>query len=51
MDYFVIAPFEVLNEKEFCEKKEELAKSGRKVIAVVFDCKDYKEFSRKYFGK
>lgn len=51
MDYFVFVPFEVIAEKELTQqKKKELAKSGRKCMAVVFNCKDRKDFDRKYFG-
>lgn len=50
-DYFVLSPFEPLTESEFIARKKELAKEGRKVIAVVFNCKDYNDFSRKYFGE
>lgn len=49
-DYFVLTPFCPMTKEEFCEKKEQLAKEGRKVMAVVWDCKDYRDFERKYFG-
>ena len=49
MDYYLIAPFEILTDKEFSERKNELIKHNRKILAVVFDCKDIKDFERKYF--
>lgn len=48
-NYFVVAPSEVLTEDELIERKAELIKDGRKVIAVVFNCKDYEDFERKYY--
>lgn len=49
-DYFIVTPFDVYRDDEFTnEVKERLASEGHKVIGVVFDCKDYKEFERKYF--
>lgn len=49
-DYFIVTPFDVYRDDEFTnEVKERLAREGHKVIGVVFDCKDYKEFERKYF--
>lgn len=48
-DYFVVTPFEVLTEAELIERKAELIKDGRKVMAVVFNCKDYEDFKRKYY--
>ena len=50
MTYFVLAPFDVLSEEEL-KKKDKKELSGRKCLAVVFDCQDYKDFERKYFGK
>ena len=50
MTYFVLSPFEVFSEEELKKKtKEDI--SDRKCLAVVFDCQDYKDFERKYFGK
>lgn len=49
-DYFVVSPFMPLSKEEFIPQKEKLAAEGRKVIAVVFNCKDYRDFERKYFG-
>lgn len=48
--YYVISPFEPMDDIEFAQRKEELKQSGRKVLAIVFDCKDYDDFSRKYFA-
>lgn len=50
-NYFVVTPYDVFPEEVFLRKKEELARAGRKVIAVVFNCKDTKDFQRKYFGE
>ena len=49
-NYYVITPYEVMAEEEFLSRKEELAKAGRKVMAVVFNCLNMADFSRKYFG-
>ena len=48
--YYVISPFEPMDDIEFAQRKDELKQSGRKVLAIVFDCKDYADFSRKYFA-
>lgn len=48
--YYVLSPFEPMDDIEFAQRKEELKQSGRKVLAIVFDCKDYADFSRKYFA-
>lgn len=48
--YYVISPFEPMDDIEFAQRKEELNRSNRKVLAIVFDCKDYDDFSRKYFA-
>ena len=51
-DYYVVEPFDVYRQSEFTkEVREELKRKGRRVIAIVFNCKDYEDFSRKYFGK
>jgi hypothetical protein len=50
-DMFVVTPFDVYTKKDFCEKKEQLAKEGRKVMAVVFNCRTFQEFEEKYFGE
>ena len=50
-DMFVVTPYDVYTKKEFCEKKEQLAKEGRKVMAVVFNCRTFQEFEEKYFGE
>lgn len=50
-DIFVVTPFETYTKKEFCEKKEQLAKEGRKVMAVVFNCCSLTDFEIKYFGE
>ena len=50
-DYFVVTPGEAMPAEEFIARKEELASAGRKVMAVVFNCKDRKDFQRKYFGE
>lgn len=49
INYYVVTPFEVMTETELIERKSELIKAGRKVMAIVFDCKDYNDFKRKYF--
>jgi hypothetical protein len=48
---FVVTPFDVYTKKDFCEKKEQLAKEGRKVMAVVFNCRSLIDFEKKYFGE
>lgn len=50
-NYFVFTPFEVYTEKEFKEKKEELSNRGAKCMAIVFNCENYDDFKRKYFGE
>jgi hypothetical protein len=50
-DMFVVTPYDVYTKKEFCEKKEQLAKEGRKVMAVVFNCHTIQEFEERYFGE
>ena len=50
-NYFVVTPYDVFPEEVFLKKKEELARAGRKVIAIVFNCEDTKDFQRKYFGR
>ena len=50
-DYFIISPFEVMTADEFTASKEKLAAAGRKVLAVVFNCANYEDFKRKYFGE
>lgn len=49
--YYVVTPFEVFPEEEFLKKMEDLARAGSKVMAIVFNCKDYKDFERKWFGE
>lgn len=52
MTYYVITPFEVLSEPEFMAKREDLARAGnRHIMGVVFNCKDYGDFRRKWFGQ
>lgn len=48
-NYYVMAPFEPMPETEFLERNNEFAKEKRKCIGIVFDCKDYADFSRKWF--
>lgn len=48
-NYYVVAPFEPMTEEELNERKEELIKAGRKVLAIVFNCKDREDFERKWF--
>ena len=43
-DIYVVTPFDTYTTKEFCEKKEQLAKEGRKVMAVVFNCRSLTDF-------
>ena len=50
-DIYVVTPFDTYTTKEFCEKKEQLAKEGRKVMAVVFNCSSLTDFEIKYFGE
>ena len=50
-DIFVVTPFDTYTKKEFCEKKEQLVKEGRKVMAIVFNCSSLTEFEIKYFGE
>ena len=50
-DIFVVTPFDTLTKKEFCEKKEQLAKEGRKVMAIIFNCSSLTDFEIKYFGE
>lgn len=50
-NYFVVTPYDAFPEEVFLKKKEELARAGRKVIAIVFNCEDTKDFQRKYFGE
>lgn len=50
-DMFVVSPYDVYTTKEFIEKKPQLAKEGRKVMAVVFNCQTLQDFERKYFGE
>lgn len=50
-DIFVVAPFDTYTTKEFFAKKEQLAKEGRKVMAVVFNCRTFQEFEQRYFGE
>lgn len=50
-DIYVVTPYETYTKKEFCEKKEQLAKEGRKVMAVVFNCHTIQEFEERWFGE
>lgn len=50
-DYFIISPFEVMTADEFTASKEKIAAAGRKVLAVVFNCANYEDFKKKYFGE
>lgn len=50
-DIFVVTPFDTYTKKEFCDKKEQLAKEGRKVMAIVFNCSSLTDFEIKYFGE
>lgn len=49
--YYVITPFDPMPEEKFLKHREQIAKEGRKCIAIVFNCKDYDDFRRKYFGE
>lgn len=49
-DYIVVAPYEPMTRDEFMSRREELAASHRRVLAVVPDCKDRQDFARKYFA-
>lgn len=40
-----------MTEKDFLSRQSEFAKEGRKVLAIIFNCKDYKDFRIKYFGE
>ena len=48
-NYYVVTPFEVMTEAELIERISELKMARRKVMAIVYDCKDYNDFKRKYF--
>lgn len=50
-DIYVVTPFDTYTTKEFIAKKEQLAKEGRKVMAVVFNCHTFQEFEERYFGE
>lgn len=50
-DIYVVTPFDTFTTKEFIAKKEQLAKEGRKVMAVVFNCRSLTDFEIKYFGE
>lgn len=50
-NFYVVTPYDVFTENEFRKKREALARTGRKVMAIVFNCKDVKDFQRKYFGE
>lgn len=49
--YFVITPFDPMTEEEFLRNREKLAAQRRKVMGVVFNCRDYADFKRKWFGE
>lgn len=52
MNYFVFTPYEVYTEDQLTsEFRAQLAREGRKCLAIVFNCKDYEGFKRKYFGE
>jgi len=49
--YYVITPFDPMTEEEFLRKREQIAAEGRKCMGIVFNCADYADFSRKWFGE
>ena len=51
MTYYVVTPGEAMPEKEFLARRAEFVSSGRKVMAIVFNCENRKDFQRKYFGE
>ena len=51
MVYYVVTPFEPMPEPEFLRRRDELIQQGAKVMAIVFNCEDYEDFKRKYFGE
>ena len=48
--YYVITPFDPMTEEEFLKNREQIAKEGRKCMAIVFNCENYEDFKRKYFN-
>lgn len=50
-NYFVVTPGEAMPEKEFLARRDEFLRRGAKVMAIVFNCVDRKDFQRKYFGE
>ena len=51
MTYYVVTPGEAMPEKEFLARRDEFVSRGAKVMAIVFNCEDRKDFQRKYFGE
>lgn len=49
-DYFVLFDGTFLTKEQFIAQKEDLAKQGYKVSAVIFDCKSYERAREIYFA-
>lgn len=50
-DYYVVTPGEAMPASEFWSRIDEFRNRGAKVMAIVFNCIDRKDFQRKYFGE
>ncbi len=49
-NYYVFAPFEILSQAELDKRRDELLREMRKIIAVIFNCKNDRECSDRYFN-
>ena len=51
MVYYVMTPFEPVCEEEFLRRREEFVRNNQKCMGIVFNCENYEDFCRKWFGE